>query len=87
MDIRAEIERICAGGFLGPNEARMLAPEDWLGWCRKLKKDDRNEALLIYHFCVGYLHEIEEGYADDSNNLDVLKRLLAFALRPGLDCH
>lgn len=82
MNISDEIKRICANEYFGYDDALLLASEEWLNWSSALSDDDRKEAIMIYQFARGYIHEVNEGYADGSKNDDyLLHRLQCLAKR------
>jgi len=70
------IAQICQRGFLGVEEARSLATQDWLNWSNAIDKDLRSETSTLYHLLRGFVDEVTEGYVEPSNDPYLLARLM-----------
>jgi hypothetical protein len=77
--MREHITVICRNGVLGIYEAKTLASQDWLDWSSTLNKQDRNEAIMIYHAMYGFVDSVSEGYDTGDNDPQLLELLRNFA--------
>lgn len=55
-----------------------LLSYDWHDFMRKLGRNDRNEAMVVYQFLLGAKDEYDDGYWDGGNDEDLRRRILLF---------
>ncbi len=73
--LKIELEKVLASGRFTTVEAKHLMGLDWHSLTSTLPTPARQETDVLYHFILGSIEEVEEGFIDDQDDAAMRARI------------
>ncbi|HVK54953.1 MAG TPA: hypothetical protein VM532_07980 [Burkholderiales bacterium] len=77
MNLKSLLNESVSSGEFTIDAARKLLAHDWRSLIDSLPIETKREAETFFYFVEGFVEEVDEGFVDEDNDIELAERAIA----------